>query len=567
MSNLHTVKVPAWGPAHAEVLIVGEAPGLEEVKRLRPFVGNSGGLLDSVLHETGFLRADCRITNVCQVRPPGNNISHFFGKKPQGTEWQLINDRWCSPEMVAGLEALDAEITNGSFKVIIALGDTALWALTGKTGITKWRGSVIEDNLTSTVIIPTYHPAAVLRMWSWRFIMARDFRRAKTALEKRPSPPPYTTVIADGEHGRAVTELKWLEHHLALKEVIVSLDIETRGGHIDCIGFAYYERKDKIVAVTVPFFSLNRPEGFWTLEEETAIVSTIRRIVGHPNARLILQNGLYDMQYLARHWGVYAVPHMDTMIAHAVCFPSLPKSLDFLSSLYLPYHRYWKDESKEADARMDDLQRWEYNAKDCVTTLLLVPHLQHSLEELNLQGPFAIEMSLFEPVMHMMMRGVNIDLEYRNKLMMDLMDLAAEYGKWFEWMMAPALGDTKLVKSKTAKPWYDSPQQQMTLFYELLGVKEVRHRKTRRPTVDDDALKVIAKREPLLAPILDKMAEYRSIKVFLNTFVLAKLDHDKRMRSSYGLVGTETFRFNSSADVFGFGTNLQNIPAAKGELS
>ncbi len=59
------------------------------------------------------------------------------------------------------------------------------------------------------------------------------------------------------------------------------------------------------------------------------------------------------------------------------------------------------------------------------------------------------------------------------------------------------------------------------------------------------------------------MQRYRSTGVFLSTFIQAPLDHDRRIRSSYNPVGTETLRFSSRADAFGFGTNLQNIP--KGE--
>ena len=118
----------------------------------------------------------------------------------------------------------------------------------------------------------------------------------------------------------------------------------------------------------------------------------------------------------------------------------------------------------------------------------------------------------------------------------------------------------KLAVAKNAKPWYTSARQQQTLFYTIFKLPPIRNRKTGKPTCDDTALVEIGKKEPLLQPLCTTLATYRSLGVFLSTFIQAPLDHDKRIRCSYNPVGTETFRFNSTTDVFNYGTNLQNIP-------
>jgi DNA polymerase I-like protein with 3'-5' exonuclease and polymerase domains len=100
-------------------------------------------------------------------------------------------------------------------------------------------------------------------------------------------------------------------------------------------------------------------------------------------------------------------------------------------------------------------------------------------------------------------------------------------------------------------------------FYDDLGVQVVLHRKTKKPTLDDEALQKIGKKNPLLQPLLDLIAEKRSLGVFLSTFCLMPLDSDMRMRTYYNVAGTETFRLNSGENAFGSGGNLQNIP--KGE--
>jgi len=78
-------------------------------------------------------------------------------------------------------------------------------------------------------------------------------------------------------------------------------------------------------------------------------------------------------------------------------------------------------------------------------------------------------------------------------------------------------------------------------------------------------LRKIAEREPLLLPITRKIAELRSLGVFLSTFVNAPLDIDSRMRCSFNIAGTETYRFSSSKNAFNSGLNLQNIPKGGGD--
>lgn len=129
----------AVGPQPAAILIVGEAPGQQEVAMGEPFVGAAGYELNRMLAEAGIARASCRITNVCQEQPPYNDISKFFGKKSDGL--LPVNGRYPHKPIIDGMRLLVEEIETTRPNIIIALGDTALWALTGLSGITKWRGS------------------------------------------------------------------------------------------------------------------------------------------------------------------------------------------------------------------------------------------------------------------------------------------------------------------------------------------------------------------------------------------------------------------------------------------
>ena len=324
-----TPQVTSVGSLNADIMIVGEAPGEREVQMGVPFVGTSGQELDRMLNEAGILRNDCFITNVCSTRPPGNKIDKFY----------LVNtkdNRVPGPEIVQGIKDLKKSIAQVRPKVIIALGDTALWSLTGERGIVKWRGSQMEYNQEnfSCTIIPSYHPAAILRQWSWRFAGVIDLRRAARELTHPTKVPPYNFLLRPSFE-QAIEALRGLESG------VVSVDLETRGGHIACIGFG----TSRLHAFCIPFMCVERVSGYWSRDEELSLVMELRKVLTRPDLDFVLQNGLYDVQYIARFWGVVLKVYLDTMLAQHVAFAGLPKGLDFLSSIYCEYHRYWKDES------------------------------------------------------------------------------------------------------------------------------------------------------------------------------------------------------------------------------
>src|SRR6266850_3125889 len=157
------------GPIPARIMLVGEAPGAQEEAEGIPFVGESGKELNRMLQEAGITRSECFVTNVCRVRPPGNDINHFIAKakKDRTDAHKELIGRWVLPCIVEGITLLNKEISMVQPNIIVALGNTPLWALTGLSGITRWRGSMLYSSTHETPrkVIPTIHPAAVLREW------------------------------------------------------------------------------------------------------------------------------------------------------------------------------------------------------------------------------------------------------------------------------------------------------------------------------------------------------------------------------------------------------------------
>lgn len=527
-------------------MIVGEAPGAEEERLGVPFVGESGRLLDKMLHEAGILRHECFVTNVARLRPQGNDFRHFLPgkvKKYKRPEMVTYRGQLMDPRLPGWLELLDKEIEMCQPETIIALGNAALWALTGRTGIKKWRGSRLGGD-NRPVVIPAFHPAAILRQYELRPVTVQDLRRANEA--KKTDRPPEWHFVLRPSLDDVSRVFAGLENLLSAGPTTLATDIETRQGHIACLGIAW-SRYD---AICIPFMDVLHEGGYWSLEEEAAIVHRLCAILSHPNARIVGQNFLYDTQYIYRYWRCIPNVARDTMGAQHAMFAGGPKDLAYLSSVWCDWHVYWKDDSKEWDPKVGELQLWKYNCEDCVRTFEIDEKQQQAVDKLGLREFHDWHQAKFWIALEMMLTGIRRD-EATRKGFADL--LVREQFDRMNWI-STVLGHGINV---------NSPKQMQALFYDDLKQKPVMNRKTMppRPTCDADALDVIARREPLLKPLCNKIAEYRSLGVFLNTFVLAKASWDGRIRTQFNPFGPETYRASSSQDAFGSGMNLQNVPS------
>jgi len=147
------------GNHRAEVVVVGEAPGAEEDRTGRPFVGRAGKLLDRLLLSVGFAREEVYICNVLKCRPPKN-------RNPRPDEIEA-----CNPYLVRQVELLKP-------RVVLACGTFAAQTLLDTaTSIGRLRGSVHEYH--GVPLVPTYHPAALLRNPAWGRPVWEDLQRLR----------------------------------------------------------------------------------------------------------------------------------------------------------------------------------------------------------------------------------------------------------------------------------------------------------------------------------------------------------------------------------------------------
>ncbi|WP_438016173.1 uracil-DNA glycosylase family protein [Sorangium sp. So ce315] len=149
----------------SEVVFVGEGPGAEEDLQGEPFVGPAGQLLDKMIAAMGYHRDDVYICNIVKCRPPKN-------RKPEPAEMAA-----CSPYLASQLALIKP-------KVIVALGATAVQGLIGTTeGITKLRGTW-KLYKGSIPIMPTFHPAYLLRQPSAKREVWSDLKEVMRHLGK-----------------------------------------------------------------------------------------------------------------------------------------------------------------------------------------------------------------------------------------------------------------------------------------------------------------------------------------------------------------------------------------------
>jgi uracil-DNA glycosylase family 4 len=150
------------GNPNADLMFVGEAPGADEDIEGEPFVGRSGQLLTKIIEAIGLTRADVYIANVIKCRPPGN-------RNPEPDEVER-----CEPFLFQQIDTIKP-------KVIVALGKFAAQSLLRTTEpITRIRGR--EFAYRQAVLMPTYHPAYLLRNPSAKRDVWEDMKRVRELL-------------------------------------------------------------------------------------------------------------------------------------------------------------------------------------------------------------------------------------------------------------------------------------------------------------------------------------------------------------------------------------------------
>lgn len=494
--------VPGCGPIGAKLMILGEAPSYQETAAGVPFVGPSGKELDRILHDAGINRSNCWISNVCKYEVPPN----VKGKKIPFP----IRARNVGINMEEQLHELQEEVNSIKPNCILALGGTALWALSGKTKITDFRGSIMHG--MGVKFVPTYHPAHLLHAsagaefkgyWN-RQVMVFDFKRAAYQAQFPELVLPSRAL----EICRNSAQLSEFRYRYRDK-YLMAVDIEANGTCIPvCIGLSFTKHHGMVVPLWNCEDISHIPDS--DLVQMWIILSEMLYEKG-----IVGQNFNYDRDKIKRLGFVIRHLAADTMLkAHAIN-PELPKGLAFNTSLYTE-EPFYKDEGMYKGSISDLLTGC---ARDACVTFEVNENMDSDLDEQGMR-PFFENFLMKLPDLYWSIerQGMKVDPARRDALL-------RKYVEWDERLRYELF---KLVGTEIN---VNSPTQIASLLWDNLKLP-------RKPTTgEEDITELLNSPTAVKAPdkrkILELILEDRRVRKSISTYLMALPDYDGRMRTTY----------------------------------
>lgn len=519
--------VPGIGSVEPKVMFVGEAPGKQEDIELQPFVGPTGQILNDCLFKAGLKRSECYLTNVVKYRPPLNDFKKLY----------LIG-----VSLDKSVEELwDNEINKLRPNVIVAVGDEALSAVCGVTGILNYRGSLLLARDGITKVVPTIHPAALFShsqgegegkdtkgglAWTYLKLIEADIIRAAEESHTR------TLSLPDRELAIAHNSLDLYRFFRQYEKLdLAASDIESINCVPVCIGFAFNRHH----AISVPLFrSIGRNAltdmGDSELDECWRIIDQqLRRL------RLIGHNFQYDEYKLGRIGFETPNVYSDTLIKTRVIFPELPvKKLHVVSSLWTR-EPFYKEEGKEfrlGKSKIDQLLK--YNGKDCAVEFEVDEEQEKDLHELadRFNVPlvdyyYNLQMRKHKWYLKMQQSGFRVNLDKQKELRKRYIEMQEIVHK----RVTEAVGYEVNVKSYP---------QMFELLYKVMKFRVMK----RDPTSEDTIIALMANHAKKKGhkEILQDILEERRIRDQKSRYINFCPDYDGRCKSSYNIIATETCR-------------------------
>jgi uracil-DNA glycosylase family 4 len=521
---LYDAPGPVWGhgPESAKMLILGEAPGHDEVTSTgRPFTGGSGRVLTAICNSVGLDRRTTYITNVVKCRP--TVLNHLGEKKDRPPTREEITH--CA-------QYLGQELTLVKPNLVLALGGTALLVFKDTDAIGKFRGIPFEA--AGQKVLATFHPAALMRQQQFFPTAYWDIRRA---VEESKSPHvvrvdvKYNPRALPGVDGPAMLEA-------ARRARLAIFDLETQGpwGTLDG---ALDPRTNQIVCGGLGVRPREADCYFWNEDVKRLYMA----ILEDPDIVTVGQNSEgFDIPVLEAK-GVKTIgEHWDTLQMFHLVNPDLPKDLGHIASYYTDME-YWKGEAKTGDLGT-------YNCKDIDATTRSYLGLRKEIQTLGMEDLYRKSVMPLQPVLRAMSnRGLRKDLDKAEIWSQVLRESADKY----EATLRDGLGD----------PYFsvNSPKQLMALLYDKLGlpVQYVKDRvRGSRPTANDEAMEKLAEiTNDEIFLLVNKVRQYRK---FASTYCDVTTDEAGFIHPRFGTAKAGNGRLNS------WDPNAQNWPLDLREL-
>jgi uracil-DNA glycosylase family 4 len=514
------------GHLDARIVFIGEAPGAEEERTGKPFVGQSGELLTNIIHGLGLSREEVYITNVVKERPERNNIELFI-KFDKGRV--LATAKYNEYEQL-----LYEELSKTSANVYVAIGGIALWALCRQDKVTKRRGSILKGiQIGNKKVIPIIHPASALRNYLFTHFIRFDLRRA---MEESAFPEVRLPARSIKIEPNFLESMAYIHSCSELPKV--GFDIEVVNEEISCISLA----RSPYDVISIPFVMEGRD--YFDITQEVAIWKAIAELLENPNIVKVGHNVCFDSTFIFIKMGIRSTNLKDTMVSSSICYPDFPKGLDFVTSI-CTREPYYKDDGKKWFKFGGSIRDfWIYNAKDSAVCTEAEDVLRAEAQRQGNEEAVARQLSIIPSLVYMQARGIQADKKG--------MDAAAEENRVKIENLQEELN--KLCGTPINP---NSSKQLQEYFYIKKGLKPYVSRSTGNISCDEMALKRIGRKGFEEAKIILQMRHLIKIN---STYLEMELDDDNRIRCSFNPVGTENGRLSSSKTIFGKGGNMQNLP-------
>ena len=522
--------------------IVGEQPGFQEVRGRKPFIGPAGQGLDECLVMAKIPRQGLYLTNT--IKDLDKPLASYINLDSRGKS-TISDEGWMY------IKELGEELKQlPNLNIVVATGNIPLLALCSRTGITKWRGSVIESTLVPGLkVIPTFHPATFIPP-KFNFLnkplIVEDLQRARSESlfhEIRRIPRVIFTKPSFNQ------SLDILNHcfEVGIKGQTIAIDIEVINGEVDCISFGWsYDQ-----AISIPF--RDSKGDYFTVDQELEIMLLVAKIIQDDGIRKLGANFIFDMQFLFHKYGIRPRGQLHcTQIAQKISYPDFPAGLAAVTTMWTDIPYYKEDGKQWIKLGAGSWEEWwNYNGMDSISVSDAHPkQIQELVKQQNIET-YERQRKLIKPLIYMSERGIKIDVQgmvtCKENEQKQLDNLAEQ-----------------LYKEVGREINYNSPAQLMKYFYDECGIKPYK-KKTQQGnysiTTDVDALKRISRRGIKGSSVAQIMLDIRSLSKRISTYLnIGKVDNDGRYRSSYKPVGAETGRLSSGETIFGTGGNQQNWP-------
>ena len=516
--------IPARGNTNARIAIVGEAPSYEEENQLKPLVGPSGRLLNMLLHDAGISREQCWVSNVSKYMVPPNprkGRGKSFSFRCQETGINLT-------EQIEDLRKELSQLPN--LNLVIALGGTALWALTGIKAIAGYNSNgkpkyksegegIIQDYRGSMLlgmggkkVIGTFHPAHLIHQggeslapWN-RQVMVHDLKRcADEQWTPQLNLPSRNLYVCTSSY---MFE-DFIKRHENFTRPAVDIEAHPNGSGIPiCIGIAFTPNE----GITIPLWNMDGINHIPDSDLTQLWIMLAHFLYEH---LIIGQNFKYDQDKIKRIGFIIRKLVSDTMLKAFAINPELPKNLAFNTSTYTR-EPFYKNEGMY-EGSISDL--FIGCARDSCVTKEIDLAMDKDLDKLGMRKYYEnFIMKLHDLYSDIEVDGFSIDEVKRTELL----------HKYVIWSEKLAYERFKLNNNELVNP--QSWKQVEKFLYDTLKIPS-------RQGTGEEVLTSLynqVKKDSQKQGI-NNILEARRVEKTIGNYIMALPDYDGRMKTTYYL--------------------------------